>query len=429
MKGRNSTKLTTMVEFPLYGFDMTPHLVGREGPALPPLLLGGAAWSPWRRPRKPSEASDNCYDLYAVCYHHGNDLETGHYTAACKNPYDQQWYKFDDTRVTRILNNDVDTELVNNSAYILFYQRRHGNFVACGSNTSSAASTSSVGSNIDHWASRMPKFTYLPKKESAEKITPPPPIKVLENGKSPTPSRKSKSSDNEETNLNRISEFVHSRTSLSSLKDNTYEGNDRLETSPEDEKNLRNSISLSDNLTASTGNVAPSEVSRVVSDIPEPEKLINKESLYNMGESRRNTLSEYRNATNEFGGGDTDEEGVIHRNSMSLTVTPYPAHKDIHVNPKMTVKTTKTCEIMKVEMCQLNGLKKLDATPNKVGDWLGNGEAESWVRSPLLGGAWVRGEARYSTLRPRNNIQDLGAADKDHHSDDEAPSSNHQWVS
>lgn len=176
MKGRNSTKLTTMVDFPVYGFDMSPHLANKHNTSMNhsntmdsyqnPVILGGVGWSPWKRPRKQSNSSDNTYDLYAVCYHHGTDLETGHYTAACKNPYDNQWYLYDDTKVTNLSqsSNDLRSVLVNNSAYILFYQKRSGIYVGSSSNSSSAASTSSVGSMNDHWVARMPKFSYVPSK-------------------------------------------------------------------------------------------------------------------------------------------------------------------------------------------------------------------------------------------------------------------------
>ena len=108
IKGRCSTKLTTMVEFPVTNFDMTAHLAnqinnntnvtkninGTSEFSANHVLLGTVGWSPWKRSRKvshPSSNVDNTYDLYAVCYHHGTDLETGHYTAACKNSYDNQW--------------------------------------------------------------------------------------------------------------------------------------------------------------------------------------------------------------------------------------------------------------------------------------------------------------------------------------------------
>lgn len=160
-----------MVEFPVYGFDMTPHLANKQNTALShsnnsdqqnPVIMNGVNWSPWKRPRKPSSCSGNIYDLYAVCYHHGTDIETGHYTAACRNPYDNQWYLYDDAKVSNLSKeiNDISSVLVNNSAYILFYQKRNGVYI--NSSSSSAASTSSVGSSGDHWVGKMPKFI-LPK--------------------------------------------------------------------------------------------------------------------------------------------------------------------------------------------------------------------------------------------------------------------------
>ena len=60
------------------------------------------------------------YDLYAVCNHHGSDLQGGHYTATCRNPTDGHWYLFDDNHVQKL---DADREVVTEEAYILFYQR------------------------------------------------------------------------------------------------------------------------------------------------------------------------------------------------------------------------------------------------------------------------------------------------------------------
>lgn len=94
-KLRAPAKLTTLVDFPLYGFDMSPHLANRPSPpgnsvAPPGMLgsppgsggvLGGLGWSPWKRPRRaPLRHDDNVYDLYAICNHHGQDLQGGHYT-------------------------------------------------------------------------------------------------------------------------------------------------------------------------------------------------------------------------------------------------------------------------------------------------------------------------------------------------------------
>ncbi|KAJ0177197.1 hypothetical protein K1T71_007206 [Dendrolimus kikuchii] len=146
-KGRTSTKLTTMVEFPLNDLDMTPHLVRRNGTMAE---SPGHSRSPRRRHSKtlPNPLQENIYDLYAICYHHGDDLETGHYTAACKNPYDSHWYKFDDSKVTSVSDENAYSELVNNTAYMLFYKRKKPN-------VTHTCSPDDIGG---HWALRMPKY-------------------------------------------------------------------------------------------------------------------------------------------------------------------------------------------------------------------------------------------------------------------------------
>jgi ubiquitin C-terminal hydrolase len=63
------------------------------------------------------------YDLYAVCNHSGT-LEHGHYFAYCKRTESdgiEKWYKFNDTRVTEIID---EREVVTQDAYILFYIRQ-----------------------------------------------------------------------------------------------------------------------------------------------------------------------------------------------------------------------------------------------------------------------------------------------------------------
>lgn len=159
-KQRSTAKLTMLVDFPLYGCDMTPHLANSDNPTNYTTLetTGWASWKKATRPRQRQNFSkyidDNVYDLYAICNHHGQDLQGGHYTAFCRNPYDTQWYCFDDTRVEPL----TESELVTNSAYMLFYQKRGPNNNSTGN--SSAASTSSAGSGLDHWVSRMPPFYY-----------------------------------------------------------------------------------------------------------------------------------------------------------------------------------------------------------------------------------------------------------------------------
>ncbi|XP_074016468.1 ubiquitin carboxyl-terminal hydrolase 43 [Numenius arquata] len=112
-------KLTTLVRFPLRGLDMAPH-VAQRGQAGGQLL---GRWAPWQPPLclPPSSPRDYLYDLYAVCNHHGS-MQGGHYTAYCCNALDGRWYSYDDSRVEGVQEEEVGTR----SAYILFYQRRHG---------------------------------------------------------------------------------------------------------------------------------------------------------------------------------------------------------------------------------------------------------------------------------------------------------------
>ncbi len=213
-------KITTLIEFPLESFDMNPNMAKRQNPPPstsstpqpPPVTSsqssdvaavnnsstssstanGGSTlrmWSalpPWRNPNKRPNGTntavstlttsarctsdaDCIYELYAVCNHHGGDLQGGHYTAFCKNPTDGQWYNFDDVR-TRCI---TEQEVVSNDAYILFYQRQPvggsegGSAAASANGGSSSSSTSSGASNPEHWVFRMPNFTYKKKQPSS----------------------------------------------------------------------------------------------------------------------------------------------------------------------------------------------------------------------------------------------------------------------
>ncbi|XP_001361226.4 ubiquitin carboxyl-terminal hydrolase 43 isoform X1 [Drosophila pseudoobscura] len=160
-KGPQAAKLTTMVKFPLTAFDMSPHLAkgvheSATSSSLGILDGGGRGSNLWKRARSGDSRSstlnsrcdpkDTRYDLYAVCYHQGDTLETGHYTAACKNPYDRQWYKFDDQRVSKVPEDDIEQDIINNEAYMLFYQRRSVDAGECSGSSSNSG---------DHWVSRI----------------------------------------------------------------------------------------------------------------------------------------------------------------------------------------------------------------------------------------------------------------------------------
>lgn len=85
-----------------------------------------------------------------IYFPQGDTLETGHYTAACRNPYDQQWYKFDDQNVAKVNSEAIEEEIINNEAYILFYQRRKIDVGECSGGSSSSG---------DHWVSRITATT------------------------------------------------------------------------------------------------------------------------------------------------------------------------------------------------------------------------------------------------------------------------------
>lgn len=75
--GERRNKLSTLVQFPLSGLNMAPH-VAQRGAGPPP---GTGSWPPWKQPAglPAGYPLDFLYDLYAVCNHHGS-LQGGHYT-------------------------------------------------------------------------------------------------------------------------------------------------------------------------------------------------------------------------------------------------------------------------------------------------------------------------------------------------------------
>jgi len=186
-----SNKLSIMVDCPLESYDMKPFVTKSSSPKSPvdsqssqqhePENQPSSTVSPpppppssgpqnlWTNLFKKSDKADTyipdknsfVYDLYAVCNHHGEDLQGGHYTATCRNPTDGQWYSFDDMHTSKV----EEAEVVNNNAYILFYQKQ----IKGGSQSSSSSSSSSTSSsNQEHWVYRMPDFHYKHKLTKAQ---------------------------------------------------------------------------------------------------------------------------------------------------------------------------------------------------------------------------------------------------------------------
>jgi len=63
--------------------------------------------------------SESLYDLYGVVHHQGA-LSTGHYVASLRSEIDGKWRLFNDALVYEL----TSKEVVDSSAYILFYVRR-----------------------------------------------------------------------------------------------------------------------------------------------------------------------------------------------------------------------------------------------------------------------------------------------------------------
>ncbi|SCV00841.1 LAMI_0G07646g1_1 [Lachancea mirantina] len=98
-----SDKINDLVEFPISGFDISPFLASKE------------------------VSDSNIYDLIAVDNHYGG-MGGGHYTAYVKNFADDNWYYFDDSRVSET----SPEQSVSGAAYLLCYRRRNPANKVCG---------------------------------------------------------------------------------------------------------------------------------------------------------------------------------------------------------------------------------------------------------------------------------------------------------
>jgi ubiquitin carboxyl-terminal hydrolase 2/21 len=84
-------KLSTTVEYPLNGLDMTPYAANR--------------------------AQGCSYNLYGISNHSGSTY-SGHYIAYCKHPKTGEWHTYNDSRVTSISSQSVAAS----EGYVLFYE-------------------------------------------------------------------------------------------------------------------------------------------------------------------------------------------------------------------------------------------------------------------------------------------------------------------
>ena len=64
-------------------------------------------------------ARNPVYKLYGIINHIGS-LNGGHYTAVCRNPFNNKWYNFNDSRVSQT---SINFPIDSSSAYIVFYKK------------------------------------------------------------------------------------------------------------------------------------------------------------------------------------------------------------------------------------------------------------------------------------------------------------------
>ena len=60
------------------------------------------------------------YELIGVVQHYGESSMSGHYVAYCKSKFDNNWYKFNDSIVTKVNSNEMYTCGI---PYLLFYHK------------------------------------------------------------------------------------------------------------------------------------------------------------------------------------------------------------------------------------------------------------------------------------------------------------------
>ncbi len=62
------------------------------------------------------------YNLYGVVYHMGS-LSGGHYISYTKNPFNNEWYKYNDSHAFHIPEENLEKEIMDSGSYILFYKK------------------------------------------------------------------------------------------------------------------------------------------------------------------------------------------------------------------------------------------------------------------------------------------------------------------
>ena len=92
------------------------------------------------------------YTLQAVVQHRSSELnrvsaECGHYVTYCKDEKEEDWYLYDDSKVSRIPADRKKDEIINGNSYLLFYRLREEEDRKDASHASSSSNNTALSSN------------------------------------------------------------------------------------------------------------------------------------------------------------------------------------------------------------------------------------------------------------------------------------------
>ena len=71
----------------------------------------------------PFNKTNEVYDLYGIVQHLGS-YNGGHYIAFTKNMLNNNWYRYDDDKVIKINNDDIEKYIMTPNTYMLFYAKK-----------------------------------------------------------------------------------------------------------------------------------------------------------------------------------------------------------------------------------------------------------------------------------------------------------------
>ncbi|KAF1976896.1 cysteine proteinase [Bimuria novae-zelandiae CBS 107.79] len=123
--GQSARKIRTPVHFPLQSLDLAPFMeppITPEGEAIARKTTAQADVQLTELKTDPAMNPPYMYNAYAIIFHHGATLGSGHYTAAAKDAAKGVWRSFNDDRVRDFDPRSMGEE-EREKAYVVFYQR------------------------------------------------------------------------------------------------------------------------------------------------------------------------------------------------------------------------------------------------------------------------------------------------------------------